>query len=207
MSAVLSLFDRAVLYTDAVFRQGVLWRRASAEEVNELLAARHYLGPLKSGGKHVFGGFIDGDCVAAQIWRHPTSRRLPQDGTWLELSRWCLTPEAGVNAGSKMHRYVRDWLYRNEPAVTTLVSYSDPEHGHTGALYRACNWIWAPTWLRLRPPPSGNGSWGNKERKSVKDRWVFELRPDLRRAEIIRVKDDAIVKRLAAEASSDEAAA
>ena len=37
--------------------------------------------------------------------------------------------------------------------VSTVVSYSDPSAGHTGSLYRACNWIWAPTWLRLRPPP------------------------------------------------------
>lgn len=200
-----TLFDLSLVYTDQVIRHGILWRRASAEEVNDLLAAHHYLGPLKSGGKHIFGGFIDGEVVAAQIWRHPTSRRLPQDGTWLELSRWCLTADAGLNGGTKMHRYVRDWLYANEPTVTTLVSYSDPEQGHTGALYRACNWVWAPTWLRLRPPPSGNGSWSDGKKATVKDRWVFDLRPDLRRAEIVRVKDAAIQRRLDAEAAEKAA--
>lgn len=199
-----SLFDLSDLYTDRMVRNGVLWRRATVEEVNPLLQREHYLGPLKGGGRHIFAGIVDGEIVAAQIWRHPTSRRLPQDGTWLELSRWCLTKQAGKDAGSKMHRYVRDWIYENEPDVTTLVSYSDPAQGHTGALYRACNWTWAPTWLRLRPPPSGNGSWSGRKQQ-VKDRWIFELRGDLRRAEVIRVKDDAIVKRLAAEA--DEAAA
>ena len=78
--------------------------------------------------------------------------------------------------------------------MTTVVSYSDPSVGHTGALYKACNWTWAPTWHRLRPPPTGNGSWKNGEAQSVKDRWVCILAPDTRRDEILRVKDDAILR-------------
>ena len=82
-------------------------------------------------------------------------------------------------------------IRRERREVTTVVSYSDPSVGHTGALYRACNWTWAPTWHRLRPPPSGNGSWRTNETQSVKDRWVYEIRPDERRSEILRVKDAA----------------
>ena len=202
----LVLFDLSAVYTDSFMERGTTWRRASVEEVNGLLAEHHYLGPLKSGGKLIFAGTVDDEIVACQIWRHPTSRRLPQDGTWLELSRWCLTPNAGISAGSRMHKYVARWIKANCPEVTTLVSYSDPSQGHTGALYRSCNWYWAPTWLRLRPPPSGNGAWSGN-RQQVKDRWIFDVRPDLRRAEIIRVKDDAIVKRLEAERASAEEAA
>ena len=55
------------------------------------------------------------------------------------------------------------------PRCTTIVSYSDPSVGHTGALYRACNWLWAPTWHRLQPPPTGCGSWDGKKRSSPKD--------------------------------------
>lgn len=75
--------------------------------------------------------------------------------------------------------------------VTTIVSYSDPSAGHDGALYRACNWLWAPTWQRLRPPPTGNGNWGSGA-QAVKDRWVFLLRPDLGREEVLRLKDSAL---------------
>lgn len=130
-------------------------------------------------------GVIDGTCVAAQVWRWPTARQLPSDGTWLELSRWCLTPEGGKNLGSRQHgRFVR-WLRAHDPAVTTLVSYSDPSVGHTGALYRACNWIWAPTHHRLRLElgdggySSKHGAWSqHDEAEEVKDRWVFPVRHD-----------------------------
>jgi hypothetical protein len=74
------------------------------------------------------------------------------------------------------------------------VSYSDPSVGHTGALYRACNWWWAPTWHRLRPPPSGNGSWSDGRVQSVKDRWIFPLRPDPDRAGVLLVKDASLLR-------------
>ena len=83
---------------------------------------------------------------------------------------------------------VRRALKSDYPHVTTVVSYSDPSQNHTGAVYKACNWEWRPTWHRLKPPPSGNGSWKKGKIESVKDRWIFELAADDRRAEIIRVK-------------------
>lgn len=151
------------------------WRTGSLVEANELLAREHYLGPLTAGGaKLVVVGELDGQPVACQVWRRPTSRRLPKDGTWLELSRWCLTPAAGANAGSRCHRAALPLL--RELGALTVVSYSDPSAGHTGALYRACNWLWAPTWQRLRPPPSGQGKWSaGGQPQAVKDRWVFHV--------------------------------
>lgn len=167
---------------------------ALRSDVSWLLAERHYLGPIYR-DRYVFAGFIEGVCVAAQVWTLPTARALPSDGTWLELARWCLTPAAGKNAGSRMHAAFVRWLRANDAAVTTLVSYSDPSVGHTGALYKACNWRWAPTWHRLRPPPTGNGDWGTGP-QSVKDRWVYFLGSDPLRAEILRVKDEAVMRRL-----------
>lgn len=179
------------------------WARATLEDVNPLLAATHYLGPIRSGGaRYVFAGFLDDRVVAAQVWRLPSAAYFPSDGSWLELVRWCLTPAAGKNAGSRMHGWVVRWLRAHDELVASLLSYSDPSAGHTGALYRSCNWRWRPTWHRLRPPPSGNGSWDGRTQQGVKDRWVFELRPDPARAEILAVKDDAILRRLAEEAGS-----
>lgn len=159
----------------------------ATDSCRQLLRERHYLGPVSR-------GFAWSDRFGVLVLAKPTARRLPQDGSWLELVRWCLL---GIHNGGSMqwaaaHRALR----LRFPFVTTVVSYSDPSAGHTGALYRACNWTWAPTWHRLRPPPSGNGSWQPGCVQSVKDRWIFALRPDPRRAEILRVKDDAIVKRL-----------
>ena len=153
--------------------------RTVAHYLNEL----HYLGGT---GR----GWAWSDEYGVLVLAKPTSRRLPQDGTWLELVRWCLvgTP----NGGSRQWSRVRRYLLRERREVTTVVSYSDPSVGHTGALYKASGWEWAPTWHRLRPPPTGNGSWANGEAESVKDRWVCLLRSDSRRDEILRVKDAAL---------------
>lgn len=168
---LISLFDLPTEQPDSL---GVAWGPGSLDEANDLLRREHYLGPLHSGGSDlVFVGRSGGEVVACQIWRRPTSRNLPNDGSWLELSRWCLTPQAGQNAGSRCHKASLPLL--RDAGARTLVSYSDPSAGHTGSLYRACNWLWAPTWHRLRPPPSGNGEWTKGTAQSVKDRWVFHV--------------------------------
>ncbi len=159
----------------------------AAADVALSLTANHYLGPSRRGWALVSE---EGEMVFA----NPSSRRLPQQ-LWIELVRWRLT---GVpNAGSQQWSKAVRWLKENRDEVTTVVSYSDPSVGHTGALYRASNWWWAPTWQRLRPPPSGNGTWttGGKV-EAVKDRWVFPLSSDLSRIEILVVKDTAVLKKM-----------
>lgn len=153
------------------------------KDVEHVLRERHYLGPTRR-------GFAWSDEHGVLVLASPTSRHLPSD--WLELTRWCLYGEK--NAGSKQWAKVARYL-KTEHGATTVVSYSDPSVGHTGALYRACNWIWAPTWQRLRPPPSQGGSWDGKRIQAVKDRWVFPLRQDSRRAQILRVNDESLQRK------------
>jgi len=114
---------------------------------------------------------------------NPTSRRLPQD--WLELNRWMLLGQK--NGGSRQWKACRLWLRTVAPLVTTVVSYSDPSVGHTGALYKACGFLWAPTWHRLVPPPTGNGIRSGRIH-SAKDRWVYPLLPDQRRVELLSLE-------------------
>jgi len=160
----------------------------STSLVAHILRERHYLGSIKRGvaWRDEFGVIV----VAA-----PTGRYIPN--RWLELARWCITSDQ-KNAGSRQWSAFVRALRRLRPDVTTIVSYSDPSVGHTGALYRACNWLWAPTWHRLRPPPTGNGSWTDGQRQSVKDRWVFLLAKDPERIAVLALKDDAITRRLPA---------
>ena len=152
---------------------------ATNAEVTPLLAAEHYLGPVTS-GRYVFAGWVDNTLACCQVWRHPTSRMLPTD--WLELSRWCLTPLAGPNAGSRMMRWVTTWL-RHHSEVTTLVSYSELGR-HSGALYKASGWVAASThhterWLLDRKGyPSAHGSWDGVTVQQPKQRWIYELGTD-----------------------------
>ena len=161
--------------------------RTPTRTVAHYLDERHYLGAT---GR----GFAWSDEFGVLVLAKPTARYLPQDGTWLELVRWCL--EGIKNGGSQQWARVVRYVKTELPEVTTIVSYSDPSVGHTGSLYKACNWTWAPTWHRLRPPPSGNGSWADGEVQSVKDRWIYALRPDVRRDELLSVKDESILRTL-----------
>lgn len=154
----------------------------------DTLDRHHYLGAATRG----VGWSDEHGCLVLSL---PTSRRLPADGTWLELVRWCLL-SGKHNSGSVQWASVRRWISETMPSVTTVVSYSDPSAGHDGALYRACGWRWAPTWHRLRPPPTGNGRWSDSKTESVKDRWVDALRPDARRRGLLAVQDRAIVRRM-----------
>jgi 5-methylcytosine-specific restriction endonuclease McrA len=63
----------------------------STKSVGQFLQDRHYLGP-------VVRGFAWSDEFGVLVLAKPTARMLPQDDTWLELVRWCLTGES--NAGS-----------------------------------------------------------------------------------------------------------
>lgn len=147
----------------------------------------HYLGAAKRGTAW-------SDEYGVLVLAKPTSRRLPQDGTWLELTRWCLVGER--NGGSRQWKAVVKWIKAEMPHVTTVVSYSDPSVGHTGALYKACNWKWCPTWLRLRPPPGLHGRWSEDGKlQAVKDRWVYRVRADSRRQDLLAVHDESLVRR------------
>ncbi len=149
----------------------------------DILTRYHYLGPTKT------AKFAWQDEFGVMVFGSPRARNIPMQ--WIELLRWCLI--GGPNAGSKQWKSFTNWA-KKELDTSTIISYSDPSQGHTGSLYRACNWLWAPTWHRLRPPPTGNGSWANNKKQEVKDRWVYPLRFDNSREKTLVVKDDSVLK-------------
>lgn len=153
--------------------------------VADYLDERHYLGRSRRGVAWV-------DEFGVVVIATPTSRRLPHD-RWLELVRWCL--DGVPNAGSQQWKRIAKWLKHACPERTTIVSYSDPSVGHSGSLYKACNWLWAPTWLRLRPPPTGNGRWKGNKKQATKDRWVYLLRADATREQLLQVNDESLRRR------------
>lgn len=148
------------------------------EDPNETLRRLHYLGPARRGSFYA-------DEAGIMVFASPTARNVPSE--WLELSRWCLF--GGENAGSRMWKRARRWLSVHQAEVSTVVSYSDPTVGHTGALYRACGWLWAPTWHRIVTPPTGAGSWDGKTTQAAKDRWIYPLRRDEDRARVLTIDE------------------
>lgn len=143
----------------------------------------HYLGAAGARARLIYQ-----DEHGLIVFSAPSSRRLPQD--WIELSRWCLR-DGGH--GSQQWRACLRWL-QGRTQASTVVSYSDPSVGHDGALYRACGWLWAPTWHALRPPPTGGGMRAGKA-QAAKHRWVYLLTPDERRAAALDLRDETLARR------------
>lgn len=158
----------------------------SVTEASRVLVGRHYLGPTSK------AAFALRDEHGVIVFARPRGRHLP--GSWLEVVRWCLLDRDTRANGSQQWKAAVPMLRLQFPDCTTIVSYSDPSAGHTGALYRACNWLWAPTWHRLRPPPTGNGKWTDDKAQAVKDRWVYPLFPDPSRTGQIAVNDAAVMR-------------
>lgn len=165
--------ERALFSLDEVVGDGSL-RVTSARGVSTRLAQDHYLGPVGKGtAYHDRHGII--------VLSHPTTRFVPPD--WVEVTRWCLYGQR--NAGSRQWSEMRKILMGQ--GVTTVVSYSDPAVGHTGALYRAAGWLWAPTFMLYDPPPTfGARRPGELRRDAVKERWIDALLPDARRLAVLR---------------------
>lgn len=151
------------------------------QKASETLDAQHYLGAKGARARAVYE-----DEHGLIVFSGLSSRRLP--ACWIELSRWCI---ALGGIGSK--QWAACLRAQDFGDCTTIVSYSDPSVGHTGALYRACNWVWAPTWHCLREPPTGAGVRGGKAQRA-KHRWVYLLRPDPERAALLQLQDASLNK-------------
>jgi len=57
----------------------------------------------------------------------------------LELRRLVLVDKAGKNSESRVIGSCLRWIKKNMRHVKIIVSYADPNHGHTGIIYRASN--------------------------------------------------------------------
>ena len=60
----------------------------------------------------------------------------------IELRRLVLLDSAEKNSESRVISFTLRWLKKNVPRLKIVVSYADPMHGHTGTVYRACNFVY-----------------------------------------------------------------
>jgi len=84
-----------------------------------------------------------------------------------ELVRIALTKH--IVPVSKIMALAVKFLKKSQPNLKLIVSYADPEQGHNGAIYQACNWVY--TGLSSKATKVFyNGKWSHK--KTVDDSGV-----------------------------------
>jgi hypothetical protein len=57
----------------------------------------------------------------------------------LELRRLVLLDEAGKNCESRVIGFCLRYIRKNDKSIKVIVSYADPNHGHSGIIYKASN--------------------------------------------------------------------
>ena len=87
--------------------------------------------------------------VGCIIYGYPVGRQtsdsispLIKKGEVLELTRLWIDDDYGKNTESYVIGQSFRWLKSNSSDTKVLISYSDPEQGHSGTIYQATNWLY-----------------------------------------------------------------
>ena len=117
-----------------------------------LSSARYTLGLFhRAEAEHAFFGGDNDTLIGCLVYGHPVShatvtsifKTIPLELTsLLELTRLVVLDNYGKNIESYFIGQSFQWLRENDPNVKVLISYADPEQGHTGLIYRATNWMY-----------------------------------------------------------------
>jgi len=131
--------------------------RVKEDQAITLHEGLHYLGSARPGGLHLglfapAPGNPTGVLIALASMHAFDLAHLvpnivgPDDVRYTRiLSRTLALPGAPRNTMSRLLGGVFTWLRLNEPLVTTLVTYNNPNLGFRGTIYRATNWKFADT--------------------------------------------------------------
>ena len=135
-------------YRDRLRKQDWEVRAISISTARELVKAHHYAKGASNTrtflhGLFPRGSFFEADCVGVAWWIPPTrgAAEATYPDNWqgvLALSRLVVAPGVPKNACTFL-------LSRSAKLMPSgdwpcLVTYADDWRGHTGGIYRACNW-------------------------------------------------------------------
>ena len=89
--------------------------------------------------KYIFGAFYNNFLIGIIAFGQPAMRNQSQCyNAVLELRRLCLIDKAPKNSESRFISVALK-LLRKKGIKGNIISLADPEHGHTGMIYRAAN--------------------------------------------------------------------
>lgn len=111
-------------------------------ETSDFIKQWHYSKSSRSQQqKHVFKLVDKSDrLVGVAIYGNPMSRHYDSSET-IELRRLCLIDNTPKNTESFFIAKTLKWLEKNTKYVN-VVSFADPNHGHSGTIYKASNFMY-----------------------------------------------------------------
>ncbi len=113
--------------------------------IRPMMEENHYLHSMPAAPRYCFGVYLGtalkGGAVftaGARLGHHVLAAR-PSDV--VTLARLWLADDLQVNSESRVLGILVRWLRRNT-AHKAVLSYADPEAGHTGGIYQAVGWLY-----------------------------------------------------------------
>lgn len=103
-----------------------------SHNINGLMSS--YCFAMYDQDNNMVGAMIYGKLGMANAWK----KYGDDPNEVMELRRLVLVDDTPKNSESYFIGYTLRWLKRNTP-VRTVVSYADPNYGHSGVIYRATN--------------------------------------------------------------------
>ena len=124
-----------------------LIRSIPTSVARQVCETKHYLGSYPGGSLLNFGMFASDMLLGvAVLGAGPTNLHCLFSKARREevicLSRFWLDDRLGKNSESRALAIVLRLLRRYQSTAKAVVAYSDPEAGHTGAIYRACGFLY-----------------------------------------------------------------
>lgn len=110
-----------------------------------LMENHHYAGYGRYGSIN-FGAYYGGRLIALAKLSNPVRLEVASSmnlsySEVLELDRFCIDPSyQKKNLASYFMSRLFQYVRKNNPKITHLVSFADPSHGHQGTIYKASNW-------------------------------------------------------------------
>ena len=110
-------------------------------EAKELVEKWHYSRSARSQQQvHVFLLRLGGKAVGAAVFGYPMSRHEDKSDT-LELRRFVLADECPRNSESYFLSRCLRWIEKNDRNVVRVITFADPNYGHSGTIYKATNFM------------------------------------------------------------------
>ena len=117
----------------------------------KLSSARYTLGLFYKEESHSFFDGAHERLIGCIVYGHPVSNATVTSvfktisfelDSILELTRLVILDGHGKNIESYFIGQSFKWLKKHDQRAKELISYADPEQGHTGGIYRATNWYY-----------------------------------------------------------------
>jgi len=118
--------------------------QCSRDEIKEFVEKWHYSKSINgllisycfklTDGEKTIGAMIYGKMAMANAWKKYGEK----EDDVIELRRLCCIDETPKNTESYFIGRTLRWLQQNT-RIKTVVSYADPEYGHSGVIYKASN--------------------------------------------------------------------